>query len=322
MKRSDVDVIIETLTEGVRKPHVYFCIGKGGVGKTTVSILLALLLSRKGRVLLASLDPAKHLLEYLSLEKTMKKVRIHDKIEAVQYDLESMTKKVTTEYTEILRQVLPGLRILNLEDIVNVIKHSPGFEEDIFLRIIMELYNQTYDYIVIDTPPTGITHRILSLPRVYEFWVNRLYDLRLKIVSLRYAIARAVGEKFEPRDPVLDKLEELRDKYTNLIRMFRDKSRTSSVIVVNPEPLPVYEAKVSLEILNRLGISTRLIVVNKVLPSEIATRLGVKELHDRSLKEALSLECGGCKKLLIPHHRKTPRSLNDVIELVNLLSTR
>jgi arsenite-transporting ATPase len=53
-------MVVELLDveRGGRK--VVIVLGKGGVGKTTVSILLAGELSRLGRTLLASFDPAGH----------------------------------------------------------------------------------------------------------------------------------------------------------------------------------------------------------------------------------------------------------------------
>ncbi|MEB3845447.1 MAG: AAA family ATPase, partial [Desulfurococcales archaeon] len=71
------DILIQPLTrEKTGSPKLVIVMGKGGVGKTTLSILLAHELSRNNEVLLVSLDQAMHLLEYLGLEKPMKKYTI------------------------------------------------------------------------------------------------------------------------------------------------------------------------------------------------------------------------------------------------------
>ncbi|ABM80660.1 ArsA-related P-loop ATPase [Hyperthermus butylicus] len=66
------------------KPHIVIVTGKGGVGKTTVCIRLAYELSASGgKVLLASLDPAGHLLEYLGLRKPLEEAEVKPGLRAV-----------------------------------------------------------------------------------------------------------------------------------------------------------------------------------------------------------------------------------------------
>jgi len=47
------------------RPHLVVVIGKGGVGKTTASLLLGHSLAGIGRTLVLSLDPARHLARYV-----------------------------------------------------------------------------------------------------------------------------------------------------------------------------------------------------------------------------------------------------------------
>jgi len=308
-------VIVDELPER----HVIMTIGKGGVGKTTVSILFSLMLSQRGKTLLASLDPAKHLLEYLSLPKVLKEVDISDTLKIVQYDIDPLAKKVSEEYAALLRQVAPGLRILGLDDMVNAVRHAPGFEEEIFLRILESLYERKdLNYVVIDTPPTGITRRIFNLPRLYLFWLERLFDIRSKIVSLRYTIARSLGEKAPESDPVLNKLKTLRDRYSELLSKMRAPNFTSIIIVTTPEPLPVYEAEEMVRFLRELEMPVRALIINKVLPTDIAKRLATLESQEDNIKKVLNINCGSCRKLMIRHHSKTPRTLDEARELLDL----
>lgn len=315
------EYFLEALTVDAGPPHTFITIGKGGVGKTTVSILAARALSGRGRVLLASLDPAKHLLEYLGLPGPLRKSSVAENLDAIQYDIGPLAKKLADEYAVLLRQVMPGLVILNLDDVVKSVRHAPGFEEEVFLRILEELYSleDEYDYVVIDTPPTGVTHRILNLPRLYVFWLERLHELRSRIVSLRYAMARAMGRREKPRDPVLDKLEELHGKYSRLWGKLRDPSRTSVTIIATPEPLPVYEARTTIELLESLGVRCRMIVANRILPWDKAVELGVSEVQRRSLEDLARLARGRCRLLGILQARKAPRSLGDVEELEDIV---
>lgn len=315
-------VLESVLAEGAGKGHIYFSVGKGGVGKTTISILAGLALRSSGKVLLASLDPAKHLIEYLGLEGVAREREVAPGLTAVQYDVDTLARKAAEDYARLLRQVMPGLSILNLDGIVRAVKNAPGFEEEVFLRILKELAGRAgsrYDYIVIDTPPTGVTHRILNLPRLYLLWLAHLYDLRYKIVSLRYAIARVMGRKEEPRDPVLSKLAALRREYEDLASLLRDHSRASIILVATPEPLPLYEVKKTIEVARDLGMKVRAIIVNRVLPRGMAERLGVKRVQEKVLEEVASLDCGGCRKLVVMHSSEPPRSLEGVERLAGLV---
>ena len=320
---SGAEALLEALTRGAGRPHVYIVIGKGGVGKTTVSILSALALSREGRVLLASLDPAKHLLEYLGLRGTLREAEVAPRLRAVQYEVDALARRAAEEYALLLRQVMPGLQVLNLDGIVRAVRHAPGFEEEVFLRILRDLYRRAwegeYDYVVIDTPPTGVTHRILNLPRLYLLWIGHLYGLRYKIVSLRYTIARLTGADARVDDPVLRRLEELRGEYEDLASKLRDPRHSSAVLVATPEPLPVYETRTSLEVLSSVGLRPRLVVANRVLDWGKARELGVAETQRRALEELAGLRCQ-CERVAVWHHRRPPRSLEDARELFDLIT--
>jgi len=310
----------EALLDGAGERHTLITIGKGGVGKTTFSIMAGLLYSRHGRSLVASLDPAKHLLEYLSLPRPLDRVEVAPGLDAVQYDIEPIARRLADEYAVLLRRVMPGLTVLNLDDIVKSVRYAPGFEEEVFLRILQDLYrDDTYKYTVIDTPPTGVTHRILNLPNLYMFWIERLYELRLKIVSLRYAIARAMGRREKPRDPVLDKLEEMHARYKTLWAQMRDPARTSIAVVATPEPLPIYEAKTTIRLARELGIRCRLLVVNRILHPDDAERLGLAKTQAEAVREALGLARDGCKAVGVMQAQAPPRSLEGARALLDLV---
>ena len=312
----ELSVFIEP---GVERPHVIIVMGKGGVGKTTISIRIAYELSRRGhRVLLASLDPAKHLLEYLEVPRPLVVKEVEPRLYAIQYEVDRYARKLSEEYSLLLRRLIPALTAISADDVVKAIRDSPGFEEEVFLRILSELYQRDdVDFVVVDTPPTGIALRVVTLPRVHLFWIRRLKELRERIVSIRYAIANAMGRREEIRDPVLDKLEEMEDRYNRLWDSIRSTKRTSFVIVATPEPLPIYEARMVFERIGEIGSRVKMLVLNKML-AEKAKIIGVEEVEEREAREAEKICCSTeppAYLALVRHVEKPPSRLEDVAGL-------
>lgn len=293
-------------------PHVIIVLGKGGVGKTTASILLALELSRLGRTLLVSLDPARHLLKYLGISSG-DPTEIHSNVYAKQISLESELEKVTTKYSDLLRELMPSLAVLNLDRVPDAIRYFPGVEEEVFLRKLVEVYKSDYDYVVVDTPPTGITVRTLILPKLYRMWLEKLIEIRERIVSLRYVIARTLGKEVDVRDRALLKLYEMRNEFDFLDRNFSSCTRTSYVVVATPEPLPMFELSETVAFLkNRLGVSPKLLILNRVLPEALALELGLIDAQRKYLDEIRGL---GISYAVIEYLGKTTENLEDVIAL-------
>ncbi|MDM7275021.1 MAG: ArsA family ATPase [Thermoprotei archaeon] len=301
------------------RPHIFMVLGKGGVGKTTISILLSSELSELDETLLISFDQAKHIVKYLGLPKTMAIVKVREGLYASQLDVDELARKITMKYVDILREILPSLPVLNLEDVVDVVKYSPGVEEEIFTRSLLELYeDRRFKYIVIDTPPTGVALRTLVLPRLYEVWIENLIKLRERIVSLRYVIARTLGRKVELEDPALLRLYELKESYLKLAKLLSDPQATSYVVVANPEPLPLYEMREVIATLEkRLNVKPRLLVLNKALPDYVARELGVLEFQESVVEELKSMEY---KSVMLEYVNKQLSSLSDVVELRKLVS--
>ena len=101
--------------------RIYFFLGKGGVGKSTLSISLAHYLWKKGeKVYLASIDPAHNLYDILNLPpfKGEKEVKPYFWIEEV--DIDAYLKRILFEIEEKMRHLYAYLQIINLEKIFDL----------------------------------------------------------------------------------------------------------------------------------------------------------------------------------------------------------
>ncbi len=300
-----------------RRPHIIIALGKGGVGKTTVSIRLGYELSEEGyEALVASMDPAAHMLEYLGLGSPMREKRVAPRLRAVQYTIEAVASRLSAEYASLLQRLMPGITALGSLDFARVVRESPGFEEEVFLRLLAGLYSRSdVDAVVIDMPPTGVALRVIKLPRLYTTWVKVLREIRERIVATKHAIANALGREQPPSDPVLQKLEEMDKKYSSLRSELTDPTRTGAVIVATPEPLPVYEAEQVAKTLEEEKMRLELVVANRVL-GEKAALLNRGGEEERLLQRLRSISCkakppAGFAAIL---HASTPVSSLDEVK--------
>lgn len=254
-----------------------FFSGKGGVGKSTLASAVAWQLMEKGhRVLAVSFDPAHNLGDIFHLDLGHKKKRYK---KTGLYLQETDLEKAAGEYIEtnmsILREVYSYLTAMNMDSYFDILKYSPGVEEYAALTSmekILETEKDNFDYIVFDTPPTGLTLRILALPRITVAWIDRLIRIRKEILEKRYTIHKITGtysEKGtklayrEEDDSVIRKLYEMRQRYESVQELLQgDMNRI--FVVFNPDYLSLRESQRLLDGLYELELPIDTVYHNKI----------------------------------------------------------
>ncbi|WP_456452527.1 ArsA family ATPase [Thermococcus sp.] len=303
-----------------------FVIGKGGVGKTTTSAALAVALSKKGyRTLIVSLDPAHNLGDVFMVKLTDKPKKLAENLYASELDMEKLIKGYLKHLEKNLKNMYRYLTVINLEKYFEVLSYSPGIEEYATLEAVREILvsGNEWDVIVFDTPPTGLTLRVLALPRISLIWAERLIEIRRKILERRRAIARIQGEqkfvvggeeitlaKEEEEDAVMKELKAYRSEVEFVERVITDPDRTSVVAVMNPEMLPLYETERAYESLKKFGIPFNLVVVNKVITLEKdIPELRVKLDAQKKVLSGIEKRFRGIDIIRIPMFAEEPRGL-------------
>jgi len=309
--------------EGFR---VLFFIGKGGVGKTTTSAAVATALAERGyKTLIVSLDPAHNLGDVLMEKLSDKPKKIIDNLYASELDMEKLIKDYLKHLEKNLKHMYRYLTVINLEKYFEVLSFSPGIEEYATLEAIREILQRgdEWDVIVFDTPPTGLTLRVLALPKVSLVWVEKLIDLRKKILERRRMIEKIHGErKFvidgeeyrlpsrEEEDPVMKELLEYRREIEFVESIITNPDKTSVVAVMNPEMLPLYETERAYEALRKFRIPMRLVVVNKVIElEEDVPKLRVKMEAQRKVLGEIEKKFGDLDIVKVPMFEEEPRGL-------------
>jgi arsenite/tail-anchored protein-transporting ATPase len=234
-----------------------FVTGKGGVGKSTLAAALAWQLAERGqRVEAVSFDPAHNLGDIFGVRLSHRPRTIRHNLSLRELDAEEAAARYVRENVDLLRETYGYLQTLNLEKYFTFLKYSPGVEECAAITSLEQLLRDdaACDYLVFDTPPTGLTLRILALPRVTLAWLERLIALRHQILDRRHTIHKIRGERLPRQEPelrlpyneaddrVMEKLKDMRRRYTAL-RDFLCGSNTAVAVVFNPDMLSLRESE-------------------------------------------------------------------------------
>ncbi|TVQ37151.1 MAG: ArsA family ATPase [Spirochaetaceae bacterium] len=251
-----------------------FFTGKGGVGKSTLSAAAAWQLSEQGyKVLAVSFDPAHNLGDIYNVELGHKKKKFTKNLFLQEADLDTAASVYISQNIDILTEVYSYTRAFNLDLYFKVLRYSPGVEEYASLTVMEEIFRTEtdFDYIVFDTPPTGLTLRILALPNITVTWIDRLRRIRKQILEKRYTIHNISGQYIEggvrlayeeKDDRVIQKLDELWKRYVGVYKTLKSDS-THICVVFNPDYLSLRESQRIVTGLKDLQLPLRVAYNNK-----------------------------------------------------------
>ncbi len=251
-----------------------FFTGKGGVGKSTLAATCAWQLSEKGlKVLLVSLDPAHNVGDIFATKVTHSKKRFTRRLYLQEADLEKAAAAYIEQNIDVLTEVYSYTRAFNFDMYFKVLRYSPGVEEYASLTIMEEILRREtgFDYVVFDTPPTGLTLRILALPNISITWVDRLRRIRRQILEKRYTVHNITGKyseegytlPYEEKDDgVMKKLNEIWQRYVNVYKVLKGPDN-SIAVVFNPDYLSLRESQRIISGLKDLQLPLRAAFNNK-----------------------------------------------------------
>jgi arsenite-transporting ATPase len=259
---------------------ILFFTGKGGVGKSTLAAATAWQLSKKHRVLIVSLDPAHNLGDIFGV-KVRGEMRFSETLHLQEVDLKKLSQDYLKREIKVLSDTYKYIQVLNLDTYFSVLKYSPGIEEYALLTSIEKTIRAEsgFEYIIFDTPPTGLTMRFLALPQVTVTWIDRLAQIRQKILEKCYTIQNIKGPQSEGEtllsydekdDDILGKLVSLKSNYQSLNKILQG-SICSIVLVFNPDMLSLKESMRLIEGLKELRLPLRMLLHNKISLDNLET---------------------------------------------------
>ncbi|HPP38404.1 MAG TPA: ArsA-related P-loop ATPase, partial [Thermosynergistes sp.] len=168
------------------------------------------------------------------------------------------------------------------------LEQSPGMEEFAMLEAVGEIRERSpaYDAVILDTAPTGMTLRMLSLPAVTLLWIDNLLSLRLKILERRAYIQRVEGsgklrtEDLSGGDPVVQELRRYRGEIIEIQSFLRDTD-AMVLLILQADKLSVTEADRAIEKLSNGGFTVGTCIINRTTEGEERiTRYAVSGLDE------------------------------------------
>jgi arsenite/tail-anchored protein-transporting ATPase len=240
-------------------------LGKGGVGKTTISAALAFHHRRSAKndaVTVCSVDPAPSLDDIFqaAIGSEPRPVLRDRKLHAVELDAMADFRQWTESLRERLNQAFTGEQrglhidvsldrrfLLALLDIV-----PPGVDEIFAIFRILELLAGG-GRVVIDMAPTGHALELLRTPDRLLAWARLLLKTLAQHRELPFAQDAAV------------EVASVSQNVRALAAILRDPNRSQVMAVTLPEPLPDYETRRLLHALEELETPLRAVFINRVL---------------------------------------------------------
>lgn len=242
--------------------RIILYLGKGGVGKTTVSASTATAIARRGRkVLIMSTDVAHSLADVFSVELSQTPIEVESNLFAMEVNILAEIRENWNELYSYFSSILmhDGADEVVAEELAIV----PGMEEMISLRYIWKAAKSgLYDVIVVDAAPTGETMRLLGMPESYGWYSDKIGGWHSKAIGF----AAPLLSKFMPKKNIFKLMPEVNEHMKDLHGMLQDKNVTTFRVVLNPENMVIKEALRVQTYLNLFGYKLDAAVVNKILP--------------------------------------------------------
>jgi arsenite/tail-anchored protein-transporting ATPase len=243
--------------------------GKGGVGKTTIAAATAVRSAESGlRTLVMSTDPAHSLGDSFDEEIGSAPTQLSERLWAQQIDAQERLEDNWREIQDYIIQLMnwAGTETIQAEELTVL----PGLDE-IFSLIDVKTHVESgaYDVLIVDCAPTAETLRLLSLPDVMQWYIERIFPVERKIVKTVRPIMSRMTTLPIAGERVFDAVERLHRNLEAVKKILTDEAVASVRLVVNLEKMVIAEARRTYTYLGLFGYRVDAVVVNRVLPADV-----------------------------------------------------
>ena len=238
--------------------------GKGGVGKTTVAAATAVRAAEAGlRTIVCSTDPAHSLAD--AFDVAARRPADADRRPAVgpaARRARAVRGGVERRAHVPRRRARLGRRATRVE--AEELAVIPGLDEVFALADIKEFATSgDYDVVVVDCAPTAETIRLLSLPDVLGWYMDRMFETQRRLTRLARPIVQRVSSVPIAGDGVFGAIRRFYDRLDGVRELLTDGDVTSARLVVNAERLVVAEARRTYTYLSLFGYHVDAVIANR-----------------------------------------------------------
>src|SRR5947208_9321419 len=243
--------------------------GKGGVGKTTIAAATAVRAARAGRRnLIMSTDPAHSLADSFDLELGSRGREVAPNLWAEQIDAQERLEANWREIQEYMVSLMnwAGVDAIQAEELSVL----PGLD-DIFSLIDVKRYVDAgqHDLLVVDCAPTAETLRLLSLPEIMNWYIERIFPVERRVVKTIRPMLTKITSLPIAEERVFGAVERLHRNLDAVRRILNDETTSSVRLVVNPEKIVISEARRTYTYLSLFGYRVDSVIVNRIIPDDV-----------------------------------------------------
>ena len=243
--------------------------GKGGVGKTTIAAATAVRAAKAGRrTLVMSTDPAHSLADSFDTELGSDTRQVAPNLWAEQIDAQERLEANWREIQEYMVSLMnwAGVDAIQAEELSVL----PGLDE-IFSLIDVKRYVDAgqHDLLVVDCAPTAETLRLLSLPEIMNWYIERIFPVERRVVKTIRPMLTKITSLPIAEDRVFGAVERLHRNLDAVRRILNDEKISSVRLVVNPEKMVISEARRTYTYLSLFGYRVDAVIVNRIIPADV-----------------------------------------------------
>jgi arsenite-transporting ATPase len=243
--------------------------GKGGVGKTTIAAATAVRAAKAGRrTLIMSTDPAHSLADSFDVELGSESREVAPNLWAEQIDAQDRLEANWREIQEYMVSLMnwAGVDTIQAEELSVL----PGLDE-IFSLIDVKRYVDAaeHDLLVVDCAPTAETLRLLSLPEIMNWYIERIFPVERRVVKTIRPMLTKITSLPIAEDRVFGAVERLHRNLEAVRNILNDEKRSSVRLVVNAEKMVISEARRTYTYLSLFGYRVDSVIVNRLIPDDV-----------------------------------------------------
>jgi arsenite/tail-anchored protein-transporting ATPase len=243
--------------------------GKGGVGKTTIAAATAVRAAKAGyRTLVTSTDPAHSLADSFGVPLGDSTAEVAQNLWAEQIDAQA---RLEANWRDIQEHVISLLNWMGVDAVeAEELSVIPGLDEIFSLTDVKRhVDGGRFDLIVIDCAPTAETLRLLSLPEVMNWYIERIFPIQRGVVRTIRPVLTRVTTMPIPDERIFRAVERLHRNLDGVRQVLTDEKTSSVRLVVNPEKMVIAEARRTYTYLSLFGYRVDAVIANRIIPETV-----------------------------------------------------